>query len=228
MGPARDQPRARCLLVDDHLLVAQAIGGLLSEMCSLELQAVCTTVRQGIEQIEGRCPDLLILDLFLPGENWQDVASLFLQRNPHGRIVFLTGMSAEFVPPEPMEPAVLAVIDKGRAWQDLASVISAWMDTAPLLHGEGAQEDASAGPPADGTSTAPTPARLPLERLTPRELRVFLCLGRGLLNKEIAHELGLSLPTVETYRKNLAQKLGISGAELVRAAALHRCIRTVG
>lgn len=56
---------------------------------------------------------------------------------------------------------------------------------------------------------------------------MFLLVGRGLLNKEIAHELGLSLQTVETYRKTLAQKLGISGAELVRAASLHRCVTSL-
>lgn len=209
MGSGRDHPQARsearsqarCLVVDDHRLVAQAIGGLLSEICGLQLQAVCTSVREAIETIRLSCPDLMILDLHLPGEDWRDVATLFVELNPRGSIVFLTGMSAEFVPPAGLEPQVLAVVDKARAWQDLASVIHGWL--------------------ADRSET---PTELPLEQLTPRELRVFLCLGRGLLNKEIAHELGLSVPTIETYRKNLSQKLGISGPELVRAAALHRCV----
>ncbi len=58
--------------------------------------------------------------------------------------------------------------------------------------------------------------------LTPREQRLLRELGCGLLNKEIAARLDLSVATVETYRKGVAAKLGISGAELVRLATLYR------
>jgi DNA-binding NarL/FixJ family response regulator len=60
--------------------------------------------------------------------------------------------------------------------------------------------------------------------LSPREQRVFLCLGQGLLNREVATALGLSVGTVESYRKAICSKLGISGSELVRLAVLHRCL----
>ena len=58
--------------------------------------------------------------------------------------------------------------------------------------------------------------------LQPREQRLLRELGCGLLNKEIAARLELSVATVETYRKQVAAKLGISGAELVRLATLYR------
>jgi hypothetical protein len=61
------------------------------------------------------------------------------------------------------------------------------------------------------------------QQLSPRELRVFEALGRGLQNKEIAQLLGLSRYTVESYRKTISAKLELCGPELVRAAALHRC-----
>jgi DNA-binding NarL/FixJ family response regulator len=63
-----------------------------------------------------------------------------------------------------------------------------------------------------------------IARLQPREQRLLRELGCGLLNKEIAARLGLSVATVETYRKQVAAKLGISGAELVRLATLYRAI----
>ena len=192
----------RCLVIDDHQLVAQAVGGLLSELCGLELQAICTSVSEGVAQMRASCPDLLILDLCLPGESWQEAAGVFLEGNPNGALVVLSAISTEFVPPENLEGNLVGVVDKTRAWQDLAGVVSDWKAMRLGL----------------------TPAQLPLHNLTPRELRVFLLVGRGLLNKEIAHELGLSIQTVETYRKSLSNKLGISGAELVRAASLHRCV----
>jgi DNA-binding NarL/FixJ family response regulator len=57
---------------------------------------------------------------------------------------------------------------------------------------------------------------------------VFHALGLGLLNKEIAQSLGLSLQTVETYRKHISAKLALSGSEMIRAATLHRCTNPVG
>jgi len=195
----------RCLVVDDHQLVAQAVGGLLSELCGLELQAICTSVRDAVARMRDGAPDLLILDLCLPGERWQEAAEVFLEGNPNGALVVLSAISTEFVPPESLEGNLLGVIDKTRAWQDLAQVVSSWQEMRQGL----------------------APALLPLQNLTPRELRVFLLVGQGRLNKEIAQELSLSQQTVETYRKALSHKLGLSGAELVRAASLHRCVTSL-
>lgn len=194
----------RCLVVDDHQLVGQAVGGLITELSGLELQAVCTSVEEACRQIAALCPDLLILDVVMPGESWQEAAALFQCLHPEGRVILLTGMSDEVVVPAALEGIVLAVVEKARAWEDLVAVVERWQSRRG----------------------APQPA-LSLDALVPRERRVFKALGLGLSNKEIATQLGLSLSTVETYRKTLSRKLGLSGAELVRAATLHRCVGAV-
>ena len=56
--------------------------------------------------------------------------------------------------------------------------------------------------------------------LTPRQTEIFQLIGQGLSNREIAERTGLALTTVETHRKAIAQKRGVSGAELVRQACL--------
>ena len=56
--------------------------------------------------------------------------------------------------------------------------------------------------------------------LTPRQRQIFALIGRGLSNREIATQTGLAVSTVETHRKAIAQRLGMSGAELVRQASL--------
>ena len=60
-----------------------------------------------------------------------------------------------------------------------------------------------------------------LSCLTGREREVLGLLGQGDASKAIARRLGLSVGTVETHRRNIAAKLGISGAELIRLAVLH-------
>lgn len=203
----------RCLVVDDHRLVAQAVGGLLAELCGFELVEVCHTVAEAIAQMERDCPDLLILDLDLPGEHWQDAASALQRLNPQARLVFLSASGDQFTPPPEYSSLVLGVVAKSRAWNDLLAVVHSWQHSA----------DAGAAPGKQGSNQGGNQAgELPLHRLSPRELRLFLALGRGLLNKQIAQEQGLTMATVETYRKAISAKLNLSGAELVRAAVLQR------
>ncbi|WP_296416678.1 response regulator transcription factor [Vulcanococcus sp. DEBay_Sum29NL08_54] len=59
----------------------------------------------------------------------------------------------------------------------------------------------------------------PITTLTPRQQEIYALIGRGLSNKEISKETALSIATVETHRKAIAQKLGLSGAELVHQAS---------
>jgi len=200
------------LVVDDHLLVAQAVGGLLSELCDLDLDAVCGSARQALEVLEQSRPDLLVQDVHLPGESWETVAQGFLRRNPAGKVVILSALAETFVPPSWLGPSLLGVIDKSRAWNDLIAIVSGWRC-----------QNGAARSAVLASRTLPA-----LDLLSPREQRVFQCLGQGLLNREVASALGLSQGTVESYRKAICSKLGISGSELVRLAVLHRCLPAPG
>jgi len=112
----------------------------------------------------------------------------------------------KFLPPPEIRPLLLGVVDKARAWDDLVHIVNRWQQQQ-----------------SDHPQSLRLPWAVMLERLSPREQRVFEAIGQGLNNKEIAKLLGLSIRTVETYRKGVSSKLALSGAELIRAAALHRC-----
>lgn len=192
----------RTLILDDHQLLAQALAGLLCELCNLQLVAVCSKDADAEAVIRREPLDLLILDLERHPQDWQQVGELFLQHNPTSRLVLLTAGAEPMVLPPDLASAVLAVVDKNADLTELISGIIRWQRVGPA------------------------PAALPLDTLCPRELRVFLAMGKGLLNKQIAAQLGLSVATVETYRKNICAKLQLSGVELVRAAVLHRLAMT--
>ncbi len=103
--------------------------------------------------------------------------------------------AAGFVCPEALEPLLLGVIDQTTTFRDLIGVIAELLPPAP-----------AADPGA----------------LTPAQQRIFSLIGQGLSNKQIARDLALSVATVETHRKAIARRLGCSGGELVRQAALQR------
>ena len=188
----------RTLVLDGQPLLAQALAGLLCELCNLQLVAVCSNAADAVAVIEREPLDLLILDLEHVHQDWPSIAHLLLQHSPNARLVILTHGTNQLPARADLAPAVLAVVDKSVDVTDLLSSIIRWQRVGPA------------------------PAALPLESLSPRELRVFLAIGKGLLNKQIALQLGLSVATVETYRKNICAKLQLSGVELVRAAVLHR------
>jgi DNA-binding NarL/FixJ family response regulator len=206
-------PALTCLVLDRLRLVGQAVGGLLAEHCCLELVGVFSSLAQAIAFIDHSPPDLLLLDVHCEseqGQTWQDAAAALHQRNPDGRLIVITDVSEQFVPPLELEPILLGIVDKHHDWDDLVRMVIRMQEARPRR------------------SHMSNPQwRLQVDQLAPRELRVFQALGRGLLNKEIAQDLGLSVHTVETYRKHISAKLSLSGAELIRAATLHRCTNPV-
>ena len=185
-----------CLIVEDQLMFLELLQRLLERQPGLEVVATASTVAAGVAACRLHRPDLLILDLTLADGDGLPVLASLGQWSPAGRAVVLSAQAAGFVCPEPLQPLLLAVIDKTATFDSLTAVI------AELL-------------------PAP-PGAIDLSPLTPQQQRIFALIGQGLSNKLIARQLGLSVATVETHRKAIARRLGLSGAELVCNAALQQ------
>jgi DNA-binding NarL/FixJ family response regulator len=198
------------VVLDHHRMVAQAIAGVLSEVAGLHVSRVCSSVSEAIACIESSPPRLLVLDVELGGECYRDAVDLLLQRRPDAQLLFVTASATQFRPSPDLEPCTIGVVNKAQAWDQLLSVVMPWRQdlrdeiTTTM---QGCERQLAA-----------------IQQLSPREQRLIRELGCGLLNKEIAARLELSVATVETYRKSVAAKLGVSGSELVRLATLHRSL----
>lgn len=197
------------VVLDDHFMVGQAIAGILSELAGFNVLAVCRTADEACQVIEGSAPDLLVLDIDLGGDDYRLAADLILRSKPDAQLLFITAFAETFVVPDDLLPITIGVVSKADAWDKLIDLLQLWWVRRP----EG--------------RLGPLPgSQIPLQsirHLCPREVRLLEALGRGLVNKEIALELSLTVATVETYRKSVASKLGVSGSELVRIATLYRC-----
>ncbi len=184
----------RCLIVEDQLMFLELLQRLLQSQRGLQVIATATACSQAMAACRLHRPDLLILDLGLADGDGLPVLEALAQWSPHSRAVVLSAQAAGFVCPRHLQPLLLGVVDKGATFDTLIDVIS------PLL------------PPTEAAG-APLP-------LTPRQQHILALIGQGLSNKAIARQLDLSVTTVETHRKGIARRLGCSGAELVRHAAL--------
>ena len=200
----------RLLVIDDHLLFAQMLGGLLTQRFPLRLQAICGSVADAMPLLTSDPPDLLLLDLCLPGEDWAEAATVYLQSNPSGALIIVTGLDDAFEFPLWLQAALLAVVQKTSAWSELERVVATWLRTKDVRDCQNLER-----------------LQRSIQELSPREMRVFEGLGQGLSNREIALLHGLTPSTVDTYRKAICSKLGVSGGELVRQAVLNRCLPQV-
>lgn len=184
----------RCLIVEDQLMFLELLQQLLERQLGITVIATAATVQAGEAACRLHKPDLLILDLTLADGDGLPVLASLAQWAPEARAVVLSAQAAGFVCPEALQPLLLGVVDKTATFDSLIAVIAELLPGAPKL----------------------------AVALTPAQQRIFDLIGEGLSNKQIARELTLSITTVETHRKAIARRLGCSGAELVRHAALQR------
>jgi len=184
----------RCLIVEDQVMFLELLQRLLEGQPGLEVVATAASATTGIAACRLHRPDLVILDLSLADGDGLPVLAALAQWCPRAKAVVLSAQAAGFVCPEALEPLLLGVVDKTATFDTLLRVIQ---ELLPMAE----------------------PGRSALS-LTPAQQRIYALIGLGLSNKQIASRLALSVATVETHRKAIARRLGLSGAELVRSAAL--------
>jgi len=198
----------RCVLVEDQMMFLQLLVAMLRGQQGIDVVGTALSVAEGREVCLELRPDVLIFDLALPDGRGSVVAEALLAVQPSARLIVLSGEASSFICPAPLRFALSAVVDKTRAYGTLSQEVAA-LSRRHRDKPSGAEPDPAA-----------LDAEMARQSLTPREQELFRLIGCGLSNREIAAALHLSQRTVETHRKNIVAKLGVSGPELVRLAAL--------
>lgn len=190
-----------CVIVEDQTMFLDLLAAIMALRGGIRIVAQAQDVATGVAACEQHGPDVLLLDLALPDGDGIDVARRFIEVNPHGRVLVVTGQASDFVCPAWLHGNLQALISKNDAFDSLRRELD--------------EMTAAEKRPATGNDPA-TPD------LTEREAQVFGLVGEGLTTREIAERLGLSEHTVQTHRKRIAMKLGTTGDELLRRAVAHR------
>ncbi len=207
------RPPIRLLLVDDHAIVRAGVRLLLNAHDAMEVVGEAESAEEAIERAEAWNPDIVLLDVSLPGISGIDALEALRQRLPEARFIalsmhedpeyvqrFLEAGGSGYVPKSSVESQLVDAI--------LAVARGEYYAPARLL-AELARELARPDPYRNA-------------KLTNREHEVVRQIARGATYREIAEELGISEKTVATYRERASEKLGVkSRAELVRWALEH-------
>jgi two-component system, NarL family, response regulator NreC len=204
--------RIRIVLADDHAVVRRGLELLLETEDDFEVVASVGDVEATIRTTRGHKPDVLVLDLNMPGGSSLDAIPEILAASPQTAIAVLTMQDEPAFARRALGAGALAYVLKEAADDELVTAVrrAAAGETYlnPRLGARMAAEPAvPSGPPDD---------------LSEREVEVLRMIALGHTNAEIAEQLFLSIRTVESHRAHIQQKLRRSSrADLVRYALDH-------
>lgn len=206
----------KVVIVDDHPMVAEGIQSILESYDDLDVVATLGNGREAIDQLEALNPDVVLMDLNMPNVGGLTATEILLERRPDLRIVILTMHDNPEYISSALSHGAVGYLLKDVPTDEIKQAIDVVMSGQTYLC-TGAK--GSIAPDKQGAR----------ETLTEREQTILLQLASGKSNKEVARTLDISVRTVETHRKNIKRKLGISStAGLTRYAMEHGVLQGTG
>lgn len=203
----------RVLIADDHAIVRAGIRHVLESEPGFTVVGEAATGGEAIELARTLRPDVVVLDISLPGESGLRVAGELRGSVPEARVLILSMHDNTEYVLESVRAGAHGYLLKDTAATELLGAIRA------VQRGESYFSPPIASRLSAVLRGADAPGQTLLGHLTVRERQVLIGVAEGRTNREIAVELGISHRTVETHRESLMRKLGIrTVAGLTRVA----------
>lgn len=200
------------LLADDHALVRSGMKAILIQQEGIQVIGEAADGQAALLAVERLQPDVLLLDISLPGLNGLDIIPRIKSRCPRTAVVVLSMHNVEEYIVRAYQEGALSYLTKDAPAEDLvAAVRAAALNQA--FYPPGISQERLARYLQPGGALPATR----LDRLTPREREVLQLLAEGLSTQAVAQKIGISPKTVESHRANISSKL-----ELYDIASLTR------
>lgn len=211
--PAAPAPK-KILIVDDHPMMRDGLVALITAQPDLVVCAQAADAREAMQVIESRWPDLVLMDISLPGKSGLE-AIKDMQALAPGLAVLVLSMHDEALYAERvLRAGARGYVMKQEGGKRIMEAIRAVLENKVFV-----SEKMSARIMDAFTGRRAAEAGSTVESLSDREFEVFQLIGRGRSTKEIADQLHLSVKTVEVHRVNIKAKLKLATSpELVHFA----------
>ena len=188
----------RVLLADDHSLVRDGLGRLLASVPDIEVVAAAADGREAIRLAQEHRPDVILMDLRMPGMDGSEATRRLLEEDPATQVVILTSFSER--------DEILSALDAGAIGYLLKDA-----EPDELIRGvRAAANGESPLAPKAACELLGSRGSAPASQLTDREREVLRLVTRGLSNKLIARELGISEKTVKAHLTAVFQRIGVT------------------
>lgn len=205
--------KIRILLADDHAMLRSGLRVLINMQQDMEIVGEAGDFIQAFAQTQKLLPDLVVLDLGMPGGTGVKTIEQLMQLKPAPRVLVLSMHDDPAYVRSAMAVGATGYVVKSAADSELISAIRAVSKGRVFIDVPTIERDGSAASPQkDSTQSA-------LQSLSDREREVFELIAQGHTNQAVADKLFLSVKTVESYRARLMEKLHLqSRADLMRLA----------
>ena len=199
----------KILLVDDHEFVRAGFRSLIDYFPGMSVVGEAGSGESAVTQYQQLRPDVVLLDLVMPGMGGEEALSRILSLDPGARVIILSAHDEAPYAKRAIESGAIGYLSKRASPETFQDAIKA------VMKGERFIEPTLASRILFGGSTEGELTDL----LTTREFEIFLLLAKGLSVNEISHKLGLSPKTVGTHQTHIFQKCKTSNlASLTRLA----------
>lgn len=214
-GSGASRSPVRVLLVDDHAIIRQGLRSLLAHRSDIEVVGEASDGREAVRLARRVRPDVVLMDVVMPGLNGIEAAARIHQEVPSTRVLMLSGYSDT--------AQVLGAVRAGASGyvRKAAQVDEVVLAIQAVAHGNTyfSTELLGGVDTLDLIQTAHQPGGGALDCLSQREREVLQLIGEGYTNREIADVLNVTVKTVEAHITRIIQKLGIRRrGDLIRFA----------
>lgn len=213
--------KIRCLVVDDHALLRQGLRRLLQDEEDVEVIGEAGDAAAALERVTELRPDIVLMDIGMPGFSPFDAARVIQSDYPATRVVFLTMHEDEDYVMQGLQAGASGYVLKDTPAAKLTSVLREVHDGGKYVSPEvlgGLLSRVHDGKPEKLGSRK--------TNLTPREREIMKLLAEGHTVRKIANMLSVSMKTVEAHKFNLMRKLDIHNkAELVHLAIRKKILK---
>ena len=201
--------KLRVLIVDDHPMMRLGIAAIVNDQTDMTVTAQAGTGEEAVAEYRRSKPDVVLMDLRLPGMSGVDAIRAIRREHPRARLVVLTTYEGDEDVHQALEAGAHGYLIKGMSPESL-------VDAVRRVH---AGSRFLAPPVARALA-----ARNPNSDLSAREREVLALIVGGKSNREIAAALGITDGTVKCHVTTLLDRLGVSDRTQAVVAALHRGI----
>lgn len=216
--------KTRILLVDDHAIVRLGLMTLLNDQPDMEVVAEASTAAEAVQAVENSQPDVVLMDIRLPGEGGIEATRQVTRRFARSRVVILTSFADDELVVRAISAGAVGYVLKQVGNEELLRAIRAAAKGEALL---------------DPSTTARLLSRVrefdrkseedAFRDLSDREMDVLAQVARGKTNAEIGHILNLSEKTVGNYIGTIFEKLHLNNRiELAIYAVEHHLFERMG
>ena len=195
------------LIIDDHAILRMGLASLLNAKSGIEVVGDAANGRTGIQKAVKLRPDVVIMDLMMPGMDGTETTRQLLAKIPESRILILTTFGTSDGITHALEAGAKGAIMKNCDFGELVTAIRT------VARGEHYIS------PDVNRIIAKDP---PIAPLSPRQAEILHSIVRGLSNPDIAKQLGISLDMVKEHTEALFQKLGVANRPEAVAIALRK------